>query len=900
MNQPASKSGAILAIRPGVYLAILCVIISVLFYRVFLPGWVHFSNDAPLGVMASERIRVPDSFTGRWNDLNAYGYREVDAMANISHLLLLVAGPVGFAKFYAPLALAIMGFSAWFFFRQLGLTSLACALGGLAAALNCGFMSAAAWGIAGHTIAIAMTFLAMGAIISARRGFTWPKVALAGAALGIGVMEGADLGAIFSIYVAIFILFVALMGDGSLAKKAFGGVTKIAFVAVFAGFVAAQTLSALVATQVKGVAGTAQDTQTKAERWDFATQWSLPKTETLGFFVTGLFGYRMDTPGGGNYWGRAGRDPAWDRYFASGKPGEPPGGFIRYGGGGFYAGVLTVLLAIWAGSQALRKKDSVFGPDNRRLIKFWWCIAIISLLLAWGRFAAFYQLLYALPYFSTIRNPAKFLHVTNWALVILFAYGVHGLSQRYLQHVQSWRTAENRFDRKWMMGCGAALGVATLGWLFYHGSRSRLVTYLQEVQFDETMARQIAGYSIAHAGIFLLVFALAIVLLVLIFNGNLGGPKAKLAGVLLGLFLILDLGRADEAWVIFWNYKEKYASNPVIDFFREKPYERRVTILPFRTPDQVALLSQLYRIEWAQHHFQYYNIQSLDLVQMPRMPQDMAAFEAAHALNILRRWELTNTRYILGAGGFADLLNTQLDPLKRFQVLKRFEIEPKPGHANVTQLQELTANFSDGGRYAVFEFGGALPRARLYTNWKVSINNPAVLQQWVKEIQPRVPREWGAALSAQTTNDLATLYELADKSFDPAQTVLVAEPLAFPPGTNQNPGDVKVLSYAPKRVALSARVSSPCVLLLNDKFDPHWKLTIDGKAAPILRCNFVMRGVALQPGEHRVEFDFQPPTRALYVTLIGIATSAALLGFVAVPRRKASSPSKGKESAEKK
>jgi hypothetical protein len=900
MNQTSTKSGSVLTIRPAVYLAILCVIVAVLFYRVFLPGWVHFSNDAPLGVMSSEPIRVPDAFTGCWNDLNAYGYRVPDATADITYALLLIGGPVGFAKFYAPLALVIMGFSAWFFFRQLGLTSLACVLGGLAAALNCGFMSAAAWGIAGHTIAIAMTFLAMGAIISARRGFTWPKVALAGAALGIGVMEGADLGAIFSIFVAIFILFVALIGEGSPAKKVFSGVTRIAVVAGFAVFIAAQTVSSLIATQIQGVAGTAQDTRTKAERWDFATQWSLPKTETLGFFVTGLFGYRMDTPGGGNYWGRAGRDPAWDRYFASGKQGEAPGGFIRYGGGGFYTGVLTVLLAIWAGSQALRKKDSVFGLEGRRLIKFWWCVALISLLLAWGRFAAFYQLLYALPYFSTIRNPAKFMHVTNWALVILFAYGVHGLSQRYLQQLQNWRATENRFDRKWMIGCAAALGGATLGWFFYSGSRSRLETYLQEVQFDETMARQIAGYSIAHAGIFLLVFGLAIALLALVFSGKLSGPKTKLASLLLGIFLVVDLGRADAAWVIFWNAKEKYASNPVLDFFRDKPHERRVTMLPFRTPDQFALLGQLYRIEWTQHHFQYYNIQSLDLVQMPRMPQDMAAFEAANALNILRRWELTNTRYILGAGGFAELLNTQFDPLKRFQVLKRFEIEPKPGHANPTQLQELTASFSDAGRYAIFEFTGALPRASLYTKWKVSTNDPTVLQQWVKDIQSKVPPDWGAALGAQSTNDLATLYELADKSFEPTNTVLIAEPLSFPPSANQNPGEVKFVSYTPKRVVLSAKASASCVLLLNDKFDPNWKVTVDGKAAPILRCNFLMRGVALQPGEHRVEFHFRPPTRALYVTLTAIAIAAVLLGFVVIPRRNVSSPSKGVETKEKK
>jgi len=67
----------------------------------------------------------------------------------------------------------------------------------------------------------------------------------------------------------------------------------------------------------------------------------------------------------------------------------------------------------------------------------------------------------------------------------------------------------------------------------------------------------------------------------------------------------------------------------------------------------------LYRIEWAQHHFPYYNIQSLDKIQMSRMPADLEAYEMAlmprseNTYSLMaRRWELTNTRYLLGVAGF--------------------------------------------------------------------------------------------------------------------------------------------------------------------------------------------------------------------------------------------------------
>ncbi len=146
----------------------------------------------------------------------------------------------------------------------------------------------------------------------------------------------------------------------------------------------------------------------------------------------------------GDYWGAGGRDAAWDRYFEGGQQGQPPGGFIRYGGGGLYAGILVVLVAAWAGAQALRKQGSVFSPANRKLLWFWLGVMLVSLLLAFGRYAPFYWFLYQLPGVSFIRNPAKFMHVFVWALVVVFAYGVHGLSRCYMETVAPARAGTLR------------------------------------------------------------------------------------------------------------------------------------------------------------------------------------------------------------------------------------------------------------------------------------------------------------------------------------------------------------------------------------------------------------------------------------------------------------------------
>ncbi|MGH7968181.1 MAG: hypothetical protein ACREIC_05570, partial [Limisphaerales bacterium] len=288
------------------------------------------------------------------------------------------------------------------------------------------------WGVAAHPLTIGLSFFALASLLDTTSKRRWLKLALAGLLVGMAVTEGADIGAIFSVCVAAFLIYQAWIAEGGHGKNLAFGITRTAVVAVFAGFLAAQTLSVLVSTQIQGVVGTQQDTRTKEERWDFATQWSLPKREALGLVIPGLFGYRMDTPDGGNYWGAAGRDPALYRYFDSGKQGPRPGGFMRFTGGGNYAGVLVVLVAVWAALQGFRKRDSAFSAVSQRWIWFWSGTAVVALLLAFGRFAPFYRLLYALPYFSTIRNPAKFTHVFNWATVVLFAYGIHGLWRRYM------------------------------------------------------------------------------------------------------------------------------------------------------------------------------------------------------------------------------------------------------------------------------------------------------------------------------------------------------------------------------------------------------------------------------------------------------------------------------------
>jgi hypothetical protein len=904
------------AMPRGLFFAgFLAVLLAALFWKSFLPDYVHFSNDGPLGQQNTAWSRLPGAFTGIWGDLNDIGNSGGSLAPDLCTLFRWLVGPVGYSKFLAPFALFVLGLGAWTFFRQLKFSPLAATLGGVAAALNSAFFSTACWGVASQQVAIGFSYFALALVVSntpETPALTrWIRWALAGLAVGVNVMQGADIGAIFSVFIAAFVLFKTLVDEsGSIAAKLGRSVGRVAVIAVFAGFIAFQTVVSLFGTSITGIAGTGQDAESKARQWNFCTQWSFPKIESLGLFVPGLFGYKMDTPNnmgvfqdayrGGNYWGAIGRDPVLDQFFANGAKGTPPPhSFMRQTGGGGYAGILVALLAAWAIAQSLRRQNSVFGDNQRRMIWFWFALLAISLPLSFGRFGLFggypFRLLYELPGASLIRNPTKFILVFSWALVVLFAYGVQGLNRRYLEasatnikssisQLQSWWKNAGGFDRKWTLGCVFAFVGSVLAWLVYASQKANLVSYLQTVEASGDPS-EIAAFSIGQAGWFLLFFALAIGIVILIIAGIFSGKRARLGGILLGVLLIVDLGRANLPWITHWDYKQKYASNPIVDLLRDKPYEHRVVDLR-----SDSLFEQLYAIEWVQQLFPYYNIQSLDLVMRPRVGSDLETYEMALSQPnlVARHWQLANVRYLLGPAGYLDSINQQLDPAqRRFRIVQRFAIAPKPGVERATQLEELTAIPNDNGDYALFEFTGALPRAKLYSNWELPMNDKTAAGELTKTNLG----EGGWALLQQVgTNDFLTLNELASPAFDPWQIVLLAESPAAPnppaTATNENSGTVEFTSYTPKDIKLHTQAATPTMLLLNDQYDPHWRVTVDGKPAPLLRANFIMRGVHLMEGEHNVEFQFSLPVKPLYVTLSAMIIGILLCGLlVALTRR---------------
>jgi hypothetical protein len=142
-----------------------------------------------------------------------------------------------------------------------------------------------------------------------------------------------------------------------------------------------------------------------------------------------------------------------------------------------------------------------------------------------------------------------------------------------------------------------------------------------------------------------------------------------------------------------------------------------------------------------------------------------------------------------------------------------------------------------------------------------------------------------------SSNEQAALDGLTAATFDPEQTVIVTGEVPPPPvATNQNAGTVEFVSYAPRDIVLKSDSPVPTVLLLNDRFDPNWTVQVDGKPDRLFRCNYLMRGVYLPAGAHRVYFRFRLSSWPLLVSLTATVIALVLIGVVVITGRRNTLP----------
>jgi membrane protein YfhO len=143
------------------------------------------------------------------------------------------------------------------------------------------------------------------------------------------------------------------------------------------------------------------------------------------------------------------------------------------------------------------------------------------------------------------------------------------------------------------------------------------------------------------------------------------------------------------------------------------------------------------------------------------------------------------------------------------------------------------------------------------------------------EVTDSMPRTYLAAHPVYDPDPIGTLRRLSSDAFDSAREVVVDAPIRLE-GQLEFRGDSKIELYQNRLVRINARLNEPGILVLTDAFYPGWKVYVDKHPQRILRANYLFRGVELTPGNHIVEFVYDPASFKIGL-LISLMTVALVL-----------------------
>ena len=140
-------------------------------------------------------------------------------------------------------------------------------------------------------------------------------------------------------------------------------------------------------------------------------------------------------------------------------------------------------------------------------------------------------------------------------------------------------------------------------------------------------------------------------------------------------------------------------------------------------------------------------------------------------------------------------------------------------------------------------------------------------------------------LQMDTAKSFTSLVQLkVEDSFDPGNEALMLNEFASKLSKKKfsGEGSIKLISYRPNRLTYTADVNGDQLAVFSEIYYPiGWKAFVDGKETPILKVNYLLRGLELKDGPHKIEFVYDLPK---YYTIgmvarIGSIIMFGLLGF---------------------
>jgi hypothetical protein len=800
----------------AVALAGLVLFALLVFREVLWPGHTLLTTDDNIGALAMRKGLLPWGWWSGWYDGELFGFA-APLFINLTNLLLYLLPATTFNNWINAFDLVMGSFFLLLFLRGRGIGWLAAILGLLTAYwLGSNFTLVYAGHIGKFGVLMWVPICLWLADQAAAKRCLYRAI-LAGGAMGAMFLEQADVALFFALFIGPYILFNGWRTFGGDRRQLARLILPLLAIALL---LAVHPLLAGYQTAVEDVAAL-QDDSPDAQ-WDFVTQWSWPPEETIDFIAPGYFGWRTGEPQG-LYVGRMGQSAAWL------KRGEE---FPNFKLENQYLGAIPVFFAFLAVYFSLRFRRTL-GPQTQE-VWFWSIAALVAFLLALGKFFPLYALFYQLPIVSSIRNPNKFLQVFQLAFAILSAYGLH----LFLEKAQAKGRHSLLFrDMLPVISIGFAAGIALLVWSSQgFADRNQWIQQLiarwnefaepippaDQWQFAaDLIDTRING--LIHGGVMFLVAATFVTIILwrrALSQRFVVWSVAALITVV-GIDALL-LGRHYVRTLDFGTYRD----NPIPQ------------ILNSDATTRTALITRAgFYNEWLSVLFPYHGISTIEITQMPRMPNDYRQYLSTVPANIIRHWELGAVRFILGDHTLWQNIDGNPMLRDRFGLVFAY---------NVVEGQVVAGSPEARGEHVVIQNRAPHPRYALISAWEV-MPDAEVLQALVQDSLP-----FQRVLIA------------------PAQDITHLPPS----GEGGMNGTVSRREYRPGYAHLRVAAEQASILRLADRFDRHWQVELNGQRVPLLRVDYIFQGVYIPAGMHDVVLRYRPPRTTLWIQIAGLLLCA--------------------------
>lgn len=102
-------------------------------------------------------------------------------------------------------------------------------------------------------------------------------------------------------------------------------------------------------------------------------------------------------------------------------------------------------------------------------------------------------------------------------------------------------------------------------------------------------------------------------------------------------------------------------------------------------------------------------------------------------------------------------------------------------------------------------------------------------------------------------------------------------------GTVKENDQAVITEHTDDRVVVRVTTGTSKILMLNEYYDPDWKVYVNGEERELIKCNYLFRGVEVPEGQCTVEFRYEPASQYLLIALsFGSLTVIVILAVFSI------------------